>query len=1141
MTAEIRADDGEQDLADQIDDLVPSYGYKKVPVVGLGGSAGSIEALQAFFTTMPPQSGLAFVVVIHLSPDHESILTELIQRCTRMKVLKVEGTLKVEASTVYVIPPGKVLQSEDGELKLAVIPEGRARHVTVDIFFRTLADSHGAHAAAVVLSGLDGDGSIGIKRIKERGGLTVAQDPEQAVHDSMPRSAISTGMVDWVLPVQDMPARLLSYFRLEHAVELPPEEPTVADPASRGHADESALRDVLSFLRTRTGRDFAHYKRATVLRRLGRRMQVNGIDNLGGYINCLRTRPGECAALLQDLLISVTNFFRDPDSFSALQAQIPSLFEGKGPNEAVRVWVVACATGEEAYSVAMLLSEHARTLEVPPLIQVFATDLDQEAVQAAREGVYPTAIEADVSEERLRRFFLKEHRGYRVRRELREMVLFAAHDVLHDSPFSRQDLVTCRNLLIYLTREAQQRVFETMHFALVPGGRLFIGSSEAMDEASPLFTILDKKHRIYAQRPTARGKGLPLPQVSSTLTRAQEHQNLTRAVPIIAGAAFDQPHGGTGALPPAATPRPPDTGRQGAWGDVHLALLERLAPPSLLINGEYDIVHLSPSAGRFLQLAGGEPSRNLLKAVQPDLRIDLRAALYQAVQRAGEVQLPPVPLNVAGGTAQAVIRIVPAHEGGDNLFLVLFEVQPTGGETNQAKAARLEADPLARHLDAEIDRLKAQLRDTVEQYEASTEELKASNEELQAMNEETRAATEELETSREELQSINEELTTVNNELKNRVEQLSNSNSDMQNLMDATRIATIFLDRDLRITRYTPAAVTLFNLIPGDLGRPLTNMATQLDYPELGADARRVLERLVPIEREVGQSSGQWYLARLMPYRTSEDRIAGVVFTFIDITERKQAEEMRMWLSAVVSATPDAIISFALDQTILSWNTGAQRLLGYTPEEAIGKPLTILVGDGTRDQDRLLADVAAGRVVENFETVRRRKDGSQVHVALTVSPIKDGTGKIVAGTAMARDISATRAAAEALRQSEERLRLVVESAVEYAIFSTDLERRVTSWNTGAERLLGWSEHEALGQSADVIFTPEDRAAKAPEKEARTARREGRASDERMHVRKDGSRFRGTGTMMLMRNQAGEAIGLVKILRDLSRTDPEPEA
>jgi two-component system, chemotaxis family, CheB/CheR fusion protein len=1132
MSALTPADSSEQAFAGSMDNIVPSYGYDKIPLVGLGGSAGSIQALQAFFEAMPARSGLAFAVVIHLAPDHESALTEVLQRCTAMKVVRVEDTLDVQADTVYVIPPGRTLQATDGQLRLADIPPGYGKHVVVDIFFRTLADSHGPHSAAIVLSGLDSDGAIGIKRVKERGGLTIAQDPERSAHAGMPRSAIATGMVDWILPVKDMPSRVLSYFRLEHAVALPPEEPPVEVP--RADPAEADLRDVLNFLRTRTGRDFAQYKRATVLRRIGRRMQVNGVDNLAGYLTCLRTRTGESNALLQDLLISVTNFFRDPDCFDALRPQLEALFEGKTAADTVRVWVVACATGEEAFTIAMLLTEHARTLDAPPVIQVFATDLDEQAVQAARDAVYPPAIMADVDEDRLRRFFVKEHRGYRVRREIREMVLFAVHDILRDSPFSRLDMVSCRNLLIYLNREAQQRVLETLHFSLIPDGRLFLGSSETVEDNSTLFAVLDKKHRIYRKRPSVRTL-LPIPQGARSITRALESQNLTHG-PVIATHALEA---GAAARALAEASRARTEPARGGWGEIHLQLLERLAPPSVLVDAEYEIVHLSPSAGRFLQLAGGEPSRNLLRAVQPDLRIDLRAALYQASQQQTEVQLPPVAMSVAGGTVVAGVRVLPAVEGGEPLYLVMFDPRQAETEAVAAQGARLESDPLARHLDAEIERLKSHLRDTVEQYEASTEEMKASNEELQAMNEEMRAATEELETSREELQSINEELTTVNQELSSKVEQLSHTNSDLQNLMDATRIATVFLDRDLRITRYTPAAVPLFNLIRGDMGRPLTDMRTQLDYPELAADARSVLERLVPVEREVGQSDGSWYLARLMPYRTSEHRIGGVVFTFIDISERKHAEEMRMWLSAVVSATTDAIISFAMDQHVLSWNRGAQRLFGYAADEAIGQPLQLLASGNVEEQERIVAEVSAGRGIENLETVLRRKDGSQVHVAMTVSPIKDDEGRVLAGTVLARDITQRRAAAEALRQSNERLRMMIESAVEYAIFSTDLERRVTSWNSGAQRLMGYGEAEMLGQSADAIFTPEDRASGAPQAEAQTARKEGRASDERMHLRKDGSRFRGTGTMMLMRNASGEAVGYVKILRDLTRQEPDP--
>jgi two-component system, chemotaxis family, CheB/CheR fusion protein len=1119
---EPRPDQAEESNADDFDNIVPSFGYEQQVVVGLGGSAGSIPALQDFFRALPKDPGLAFVVVMHLSPEHESTLAEILQRVTPLKVVQVIGTLQIEPDHVYVIPPRFALRVNGGHLALVEQSLERGHHVAVDLFFRTLADTHGPHAAAVVLSGADGDGAIGIKRIKERGGLTVAQDPEEAQVGSMPRSAIATGMVDWVLPVADIPQRLLDYFRLESRLKLPPEDgPQPAQPARTVTAgEEASLRDVLMFLRTRTGRDFSYYKRATILRRIGRRMQVNGVADLQEYLDCLRTRPGEPGALLDDLLISVTNFFRDPDCFDALAKEIPALLAGKGPNDAVRVWVAACATGEEAYSVAMLLSEHARAMDAPPAIQVFATDLDGDAVQSAREGVYPAAIEADVSEDRLKRFFVKEHRGYRVRRELREMVLFAMHDVLKDSPFSRLDLVTCRNLLIYLNRDAQQRVFETFHFALVPGGTLFLGSSESVEDVSTLFTVVDKKNRVYRQRPTPRA-GLPVPTGPATLSLALQAQ-ASRDGPVSAGAAF---------RPPSIANAPQPEPRTGSWSELHLRLLEMLAPPSVLVDAEYEIVHLSASAGRFLQFSGGEPTRNLLRSVNPDLRIELRAALYEAAQSGAAAEVADVPVDIAGQKALITIRVLPAKDMGAEMFLVVLNaIGPDQKNGSSLAARRIEEDAVARQLDRELERLNAHLRDTVEQYEASTEELKASNEELQAMNEELRSATEELETSREELQSINEELTTVNHELKNKVDELAHANSDMHNLMDATAIATVFLDRDLHITRYTPSAISLFNLIPGDVGRPLSDLKTQLHYPELGSDAARVLEKLVPIEREVGQSDG-WYLARLLPYRTIEDRIAGVLLSFIDISERKEAEEMRLWLSAVVTASSDAIISFSLDGTILSWNQGAERIFGLKAEEAIGSPLAILApGDGAK-QSNLIATIASAQAVESHETVHRRKDGTELHVAITVSPIRDDSGKVMAGTAMVRDISVAKRAEEALRQSEERFRLVIENATEYAIFSMDLQRRVTVWNSGAQALLGYRSEEIVGTSADIVFTPEDRAAREPDREAETALAEGRASDERWHMRKDGSRFWASGAAMLMRNRNGEAVGFVKILRD----------
>jgi two-component system, chemotaxis family, CheB/CheR fusion protein len=1128
--SEMTPDRSEEVLADVIDNAVPTRGYQMTPLVGLGGSAGAIAALQAFFRAMPADSGQAFVVVMHLSPEHESTLPEILQRCTTMPVLHVKDNVRVEPNTVYVIPPGKVIRTVDGSLSLAGERlDPRGRHVTVDLFFRTLADTHGPHAAAIVLSGADSDGAIGIKRIKERGGLAVAQDPLEAEQASMPRAAIATGVVDWVLPVAEMGARLMQYFELEKQLKLPQEE----EPAPRRgmpvpvESEETALKNVLSFLRTRTGRDFSCYKRATVLRRIARRMQVNGVEDLPGYLDCLRTRPEEAGALLQDLLISVTNFFRDADCFNALNEQLEELFKGKSANDALRVWVPACATGEEAYSLAMMLSDKARELDAPPMIQIFATDLDEQAIKAAREGSYPRTIEADLSEDRLRRYFVKESTGgYRVRRELREMVLFAQHDLLKDAPFSRLDLVSCRNLLIYLNREAQQRVLEIFHFALLPHGRLFLGSSESVEDASSLFVVLDKKHRIFMQHPAGRGGEIPVPTGPGTLALALDGIQRAASMPIVPGRAFQHAvslgRGGN-----------PLEGRATSWGEVHFKLLEALAPPSLLVNAEHDIVHLSANAGRFLQYSGGEPSRNLLRAIQPSLRVELRAALYQAAQTRTTADVLVEPVELDGESRSIAIRVSPVRDLGAELFIVTISDQPAGTRAQPASAPpeRVRADPVARHLERELERLKSHLRDTVEEYETSSEELKASNEELQAMNEELRSATEELETSREELQSINEELTTVNQELKAKVDELSHSNSDIHNLMDATAIATVFLDRELRITRYTPTAVSLFNLIATDLGRPLADLATRLDYPQLGHDARTVLERLIPVEREVGLPDGKWFLSRLLPYRTMDDHIAGVVVSFIDITARKQAEEVRLWLSAVVASSTDAIISFSPDLVILSWNAGAEQIFGFGADEAIGRPMSLLVRGGEAEHLDLATRLRESRPVNNFETVCRRKDGTEIQVALSTSPIRDANNQVIGGTAIARDITQQKQAAEALRSSEERLRLMVENATEFAIFSTDLERRITIWNSGAERLLGYSESEVLGRTADIIFTSEDRAGGAPEHEMTTALEQGRAGDDRFHQRKDGSVFWASGSLMLMRDARGQAVGFVKILRD----------
>ena len=952
-------------------------------LVGIGASAGGVDALLRFFEHVPADSGLAFAVVLHTAPDHESRLAEVLQTKTRMPVTQAAQVVRVERDCVYCVPPDKQVFMAGGHIRLAERELEDGRHVPIDLFFRELAHAYKDRAIAVVLSGAGADGSLGLGRIREEGGVAVAQDPTEAEHAMMPRSAIESGWVDFILPVAAMPEKLVSLRENAERIQLPPPEKQ-----PRKH-EENALRELLALLRARTRHDFTNYKRSTLLRRLERRLQVTESEDVPAYLEHIRRHPEELRGLLRDLLISVTNFFRDPEAFRRLESEIvPRLFEGKGAGDQVRVWVPGCATGEEAYSVAMLLGERAEEFTTPPAIQVFATDIDEEALAHGRGGVYPSTIAADVPPERLKRFFIKDGQYYRVRRELRDAVLFAPHNVLSDPPFSKLNLVSCRNLLIYINRQMQERILEIFHFSLKPGGYLFLGSSESADGLAGLFTPVEKKHRIFRRR---------------------DGDSNFRSTPAL-------PEAGTWQVRPASIPQAPPGARGEAFsfGELHYRMLEAFAPPSVLVNADYDIVHLSERAGRYLHFAGGDPSRNLLKVAHPDLRLELRSLLVTAAKDGGVTRRVPVQIDGGQKFVRITVRPVTGPRAAPGFMLVAFEEQEASaadGGAERPRVAGSEAsglEPVLRQMEEELQRTRDRLRATVEEYETSVEELKASNEELQAMNEELRSASEELETGKEELQSVNEELAALNAELREKVEEVSHAHSDIQNLLAATRIATLFLDRSLRVKRYTPSAQELFNLIPGDVGRPLAHVTHHLDYAGLVEDAERVLGDMLTVEREVTTTDGRWLLARLLPYRTADDKISGVVLTFTDITEHKRAEER-------------------------------------------------------------------------------------------------------------------------LRSSEERLRLVIETAEDYAIMLLDAEGRYTDWNRGAEKMFGYTEAEAVGQPTHLIFTPEDRAAGVPEQELRTADGEGRACDERWHLHKDGSRFYVSGVMVSLRHGRGYA----KIARDLT--------
>ncbi|HZJ09425.1 MAG TPA: chemotaxis protein CheB [Trueperaceae bacterium] len=826
-------------------------------VVGLGASAGGLEVLQAFFDRMPADSGMAFVVIMHLSPDHESRLPEILQSHTAMVVDRVTDSVAMQADHVYVIAPNLKLTASDSNLNVSEVEKERNNRAPVDHFFRTLAEAHGDHAAAIILSGTGSNGSLGIRHVKERGGFVLVQAPDQANYDGMPLSAIATGAVDLVLPIEEMPERLIAYR------DGAPLGPLVEDAAED---DSAVMEQILEYVRLRTGQPFNRYKRATIFRRLQRRMVLNGVSTMSDYLENIREDEAELQALRRDMLITVTSFFRDPTAFDYLERNVvPKLFEGKDATEQVRVWSVGCATGEEAYSLAMLLLEH-KGRQAGPRVQVFASDIAQDAIARGREGHFHKAIANDISPERLARFFTQDGDGYRVKPELRESVLFAPHNVLLHPPFSRLDLISSRNLLIYLERDVQTDVADLFHYALNPSGYLFLSPAESPNGAD-LFRTVARKHGLYQRQNVG----------------AQRNRT------------YNLPYRDTVALitSPLDKKRP-----TASFGALHHLLLAQLAPPSVLINKDHDIVYISDSAGRFLTTPGGEPTDNLFERVREEFRVALRPLLFKAFETGESVNSLPLKQRHGDEKHTVIVRAQPAEEPNEDFVLVLFDEVVEQSPARHDEEASDGGDDQGISLETELSATKEQMRGTVENYEATQEEMRAAFEELQSINEELQSTTEELQTGKEELQSVNEELTALGQENQNKVEELNRLNSDLQNLLSVTDIPTLFIDKDLGIRRFTAATRELFNIQETDKGRSLVDFTNKLDYVDLIGDVRTVIRTLTPIERELRGESGAWYLARILPYRSIDDRIEGAVATFVDISLQK-GEEGRLQQSNV--------------------------------------------------------------------------------------------------------------------------------------------------------------------------------------------------------------------------------------------------
>ena len=834
-------------------------GTARVIVIGTAARA----ELERVLAALPPHANIA--VIAHCTDE---VAAE--QLATPLRATDVRSHAAIEPGTLYLVPTDCQIEVRDR----AVVVTQSSRNNTLDILLRSVANQFGAQSVAVILSGVGTSGVHGVRRIREVGGITIAQAGVVGERGALPQAAIASGAIDLVLPVADIATRL--------AMLAGTNRPT----DDRGSSDTAVdtLRDILALLRVRSGHDFASYKRATLFRRVSRRMQVCQVESIGDYLEYLRREPAELANLLRDFLISVTNFFRDPEAFDVLERNvIPKVFARKQAGEQVRVWVPGCASGEEAYSIAILLAEHAAKQGVSQSLQLFATDIDEESLADARQGRYPESVAVDVSEARLERFFMRENGYYRVCKELRDMVLFSPHNLLRDPPFSRLDLISCRNLLIYLNREAQDRVFHLFHFGLVPDGFLFLGSSETADN-STLFAAIDAKSRVFQRGTSSVGQGLD--------ARVQTRRWYVPAQ--LAAAATTEPH-------------------RASAGELHYRIVEHYAPPSVLVNADLDIMHVSERAGRFLEYPAGEPTKQLLRLVIAPLRLEVRSAIHAAKQVGRGTETRVVHFDDEDGNPRVIeIRVVAAQldDVAPGALLVLFdEKQPHAGspEPLAASVDTRSMEPMVRGLVDELQRTRDQLRATIEQYETSLEELKASNEELQAINEELRSATEELETSKEELQSVNQELTTLNHELKVKVDEVSHANSDLQNLMTATDIGVLFLDRQLNIKRFTPRVQALFNVIPTDVGRPLAHLTHHLVTQDLVDEARTVVQTLHPVEREVSSRDARRYLMRILPYRSLDDRIDGVVVTFFDSTDLYEALEARHTSAAALRATDERL------------------------------------------------------------------------------------------------------------------------------------------------------------------------------------------------------------------------------------------
>ena len=871
------------------------------PIVCIGASAGGLEAFEQFLSNVPKDSGMAYIVIQHLDPTQKGMLPELLQRISSMEVLQVEDRMTVEPNRVYVIPPNKTMSILNGVLYLFEPLESRGLRLPIDYFLFSLADDQHENAIGVILSGMGSDGSTGIRAIKEKNGLVLVQDPTEAKYDSMPRNAIDAVLTDIVAPASELPLKLLDF--LKYTPELISEMEIELK-------DQSALDKIIILLRTQTGNDFSLYKKNTVYRRIERRMGVHKIDKIAAYVTFLQTNPKEVDILFKELLIGVTNFFRDAAVWEKLEEVVmPQLIVNQQEGALLRAWVPGCSTGEEAYSLAIVFKEAIEKINPHGGIslQIFATDLDNEAIETARKGLFSVDIKENVSPKRLQRFFSTTDNGYRINNEIREMVVFAKHNIILHPPFTKLDILTCRNLLIYMDSELQKKILGLFYYSLNREGFLVLGSAETLGSQSHFFTPIESKLKIYQRTITNQTPELfDFPSSFSRTKQAYiEHQ------------------------PPVKPP----TNIQTLADQL---LLQYFSPPGVLVNNLGDIIYISGRTGKYLEPAVGKANMNIFAMLRDGLRNDFPAAFRQALMKKELVQLRNIKVGTNGGTQylDVTIQWIDKPEALAGMVMIIFKdiAKVEGLKELEKKGDKISNTARQLELEKELQHAREEMQTTLEEMQTSQEELKSTNEELQSTNEELQSTNEELTTSKEEMQSLNEELQTVNAELLSKVDDFTRVNNDMKNLLNSTDIATLFLDKDLNIRRYTNQATKIFKLIKSDIGRPFTDQVSDLDYPELATDALEVLRTLTFIQKQITTSDGRWFSTRIMPYRTFDDRIDGLVITFFNISDHKKLEvelnEKRQMHNLLLNLSSDIIIKLSHEWKVVEFNKAAESFFG---------------------------------------------------------------------------------------------------------------------------------------------------------------------------------------------------------------------